>query len=181
MDARLRAMLEKYPDTISKEQMFRLCHISRRTALFLLESGLVPCQRSDKKTHRFTIKTQDVVQYLIEREKTPGRFVPPAGWYKQRSNIEPAARTMPTKGELTLLREEYGELLHDYDDLLSVADASKITGFSATAIVDWCNKGHLHSFAVYRKFYIPKDSLIEYMVEYHTDQIRDRLKQQTYA
>ena len=38
------------PDVITKEQFWRLCHISKSTARFLLKSGRVPCSNSGKKT-----------------------------------------------------------------------------------------------------------------------------------
>ena len=35
-------ILQQYPEYITKDQMYRICHISKKTCLFLLESGLVP-------------------------------------------------------------------------------------------------------------------------------------------
>ena len=65
-------ILEQYPIYMTKDQMYRICHISKKTCLFLLESGLVPCLDSGKKTRRFKIKTTDVIHYLEERERKPG-------------------------------------------------------------------------------------------------------------
>lgn len=39
----------EYPETISKDQFYRMAHISKATALYLLQSGLVPCKDSGKK------------------------------------------------------------------------------------------------------------------------------------
>ena len=41
---------KQYPETISKDQFYRIAHISKATALYLLQSGLVPCIDSGKKT-----------------------------------------------------------------------------------------------------------------------------------
>ena len=38
-----------YPDEITKDQFYRICHISKKTASYLLESGIVPCRNSDTK------------------------------------------------------------------------------------------------------------------------------------
>lgn len=35
-----REVLAEYPEYITKEQMYRICHVSKKTCLFLLESGL---------------------------------------------------------------------------------------------------------------------------------------------
>ena len=48
---------KQYPETISKDQFYRIAHISKATALYLLQSGLVPCIDSGKKTRRYTIRT----------------------------------------------------------------------------------------------------------------------------
>ena len=61
-------ILAAYPLYMTKEQMYQVCHISKRTCLFLLESGLVPCLDSGKKTRRFRIKTEDVIRFLEDRE-----------------------------------------------------------------------------------------------------------------
>ena len=34
-------LLSELPETISKEQLCKLCHMSKSTALYLLESGLI--------------------------------------------------------------------------------------------------------------------------------------------
>ena len=47
------ALLMEYPEVISKEQVYRICHISKRKATWLLENGIIPCKDSGKKTRRF--------------------------------------------------------------------------------------------------------------------------------
>ena len=38
-----------YPETISKEQLYQIAHISKATALHLLQNGLIPCKDTGKK------------------------------------------------------------------------------------------------------------------------------------
>ncbi|MGM9647895.1 MAG: hypothetical protein ACI3YH_07180, partial [Eubacteriales bacterium] len=38
------------PDVMNKDQFYRICHISKSTALHLLKSGKVPCEWTGKKT-----------------------------------------------------------------------------------------------------------------------------------
>lgn len=59
---------EQYPDIISAEQLYRICHISKRKATWLLEHGVIPCQDSGKKTRRFKIRLEDVITYLRLQE-----------------------------------------------------------------------------------------------------------------
>lgn len=54
--SKYRYLLNQYPETVQKEQFRIICHISKRTARYLLQSGLVPCVQSGKKTRNYTIK-----------------------------------------------------------------------------------------------------------------------------
>ncbi len=62
----------KYPEAVSKDQFYQIAHISKATALHLLQNGLVPCKDTGKKTRRYTIRTDDIIFYLIDRELHPG-------------------------------------------------------------------------------------------------------------
>lgn len=45
-----------------------MADISKATALYLLQSGAIPCKDTGKKTRRYAIKTDDVIEYLRQRE-----------------------------------------------------------------------------------------------------------------
>jgi len=62
------------PSYISKEQFYKLCHISKATARKLLESGLVPAIDTHKPTKRYLIAQSDVERYLQERELFPEKY-----------------------------------------------------------------------------------------------------------
>ena len=51
---------EQYPAVISKDQLYRICHISKRKALWLLEHGVIPCEDSGKQTRRFRIQLEAI-------------------------------------------------------------------------------------------------------------------------
>lgn len=67
-------ILEQYPDSMTKDQFYRIAHISKRHAKYLLDSGLVPCHDSGKKT-------RDVVTFLCDREDNPDKYKAPKGLY----------------------------------------------------------------------------------------------------
>ena len=79
------AIRREYPETISKDQFYRIAHISKATALHLLQHGLVPCKDTGKKTRRYTIRTDDVIFYMIDRELHPEVYHAPDNWYQGRS------------------------------------------------------------------------------------------------
>ena len=90
--SKYRYLLNQYPETVQKEQFRIICHISKRTARYLLQSGLVPCVQSGKKTRNYTIKMKDIVRYLERREIHPEKYKLPPGSYM----ILPAAATVST-------------------------------------------------------------------------------------
>lgn len=152
-------ILEEYPEYITKDQFYRICHVSKKTALYYLESGLIPCVDSGKRTRRFTIATKDVVDFLNKRDNDPQACKPIAGWYaakrKRLSTSQPFCKET---------QESLAVKLDGYPDLLKSRDVAQITGYSDTAVVTWCSSGKLHGFLIRRTYLIPKASLIEFML-----------------
>lgn len=68
---------ETYPEKIGLEQMRVICHISKKTARYLLKSGLVPCIDTGKKTRQYIINTKDVIAYLKKRQSSPAKIYAP--------------------------------------------------------------------------------------------------------
>ena len=62
------SLRESYLATISMDQLYRICHISKRKARWLLEQGIIPCVDSGKKTWRFSIQLEDVIIFLEQRD-----------------------------------------------------------------------------------------------------------------
>jgi predicted component of type VI protein secretion system len=79
-------LLKEYPSVINKNQLYRICHISKRTAKHLLDNGYIPCVNSGKKTRKYKIELTDVIKYLEARDKTPEVFAAPVGWYQTGTN-----------------------------------------------------------------------------------------------
>jgi len=69
------------PELLSKDDFYKLCHISKSTALHLLRSGKVPCEFTGKKTRCYQIRKVDVRKYLAERAVFPELYSAPQGWY----------------------------------------------------------------------------------------------------
>jgi len=59
---------KQYPAVISMDQLYRICHISKRKAVWLLEHGVIPCEDSGKQTRRFQIRLEDVIGFLERRD-----------------------------------------------------------------------------------------------------------------
>ena len=68
-------ILRDYPETISKEQFYKLCQISKNRARELLIRGIVPCQITRRATHKYVIATACPASEGNEaaRRRCPGR------------------------------------------------------------------------------------------------------------
>ena len=42
-------LLKEYPEYITKEQLYQICNVSKKTALYYLESGLLPAKDNGKE------------------------------------------------------------------------------------------------------------------------------------
>ncbi len=166
--AHIPKMLESYPDIMNKEQMYVACGISKRTALYLLSSGLVPSSNTGRKTRCYMIKKTDIIHYLKMREKHPEIYRTPDGWYSYGNNIPDrqidVSYVMKIPDDIE--REFYATLLSSYEDVLSTKTVCRITGYSSTAVINWINKGWLVAFCSYRTRTIPKCHLIDFMCSY---------------
>ena len=54
-----------------------VCHISKRTALYLLQFGLIPSETTGKKTRCYKIKKFDVIAFMEDREVNPSKYIIP--------------------------------------------------------------------------------------------------------
>ena len=173
-------LLRQYPAYMTKEQMYQVCHISKKTCLFLLQSGLVPCLDSGKKTRRFKIETANVIRYLADRELHPDRYKPPDGFYK-RKRVKGKSRRKKRRKQGTdtpspsvtgvdpcIMREYYRAELELYpDDVLTTKQISEFTGYSHSSVVRWCNKQYLQNFYIRHRFYVPKEYLLDFFTSRH--------------
>ncbi len=133
-------ILDEYPEYITKEQLYRICHISKKTAQNLLESGEIPCTDTGKKTHRFLIAAVDVVDYLRRRDSEP-KPEPDAG-----------------------VAEQIRSALALYPDVLSVMQVSAITGRYPQTVTKWCRSQYIKSYSSGGKNHILKASFTDFLI-----------------
>ena len=53
---------DSIPETISKDQLCKICHISKTTATKYLGS-VIPCSDKGKKTHHYSIAKADLIAF----------------------------------------------------------------------------------------------------------------------
>ncbi|MCR6547161.1 helix-turn-helix domain-containing protein [Dehalobacterium formicoaceticum] len=159
-------LINEYPAVITKDQFYRICNISKKTAKHLLDNGLVPCVNSGKKTRKYKLKLTDVIVYLEARDVSPENYTAPLGWYKRGSTYkghkrEPRVLTEEERNQLTKF---YSHRMAYYPDVLNVIEASEITGYHRNSVAKWCTKKQVQCFNMGNKYLIPKPCLLEFML-----------------
>ena len=135
---------------------------------------VVPCKDTGKKTRRYTIRTDDIIFYLIDRELHPEVYRAPDRWYQERSGHYNSRVTY--RNELTRLSEEeranFRKYMEDefcqYGDLLTIVEVAEAIGYCDTSLHRWCNAKKLKSFNISGKFLIPKISLVDFLVSQYS-------------
>lgn len=168
METNYREILDQYPPVITLDQMYRICHFSKRKAKWYLENGLIPCQDSGKKTRRFKINTTDVVAFLINLEKRPRKYQTPYGIFTNRQYSKPSKAQEIRKIQKTDYRNYLLDLWNELPDILTVSEIQTCTGYHKTTIIEWCTKSEVTSIRLYNKRLVTKESIIELMVRLTT-------------
>lgn len=134
-------LYEEYPEVISADQLYRICHISKRKAKWLLEHGYIPCEDSGKKTRRYKIRLNDVIDYLLTLEAAPDLVATPVGAFNvKRKQLNPVAQICQ-KGFQRFLYN----IWTDEADILRISDVQVLLGYSAGTIRQWILRKELRS------------------------------------
>ena len=158
--------LKQYPEIMNKEQLRKVCHISKRTAHYLLQFNLIPHVCTGKKTRCYAIKKRDIIDFMINREINPSRYIVPTSWYKYgnedvkpyRIRIQPPLPNDPQK-----TRRYYESKLADYPDVIDVTAIVDFTGYNRHTVCEWIRFGKLRALALQHKYMIPKCYLIDWL------------------
>lgn len=156
-------MFSDFPDEMNKEQLCQMCHIAKRTALWLIKGKLIPCRSSGKKTRCYSIKKSDVVIFLNEREKNPSKFLPPEKWYSQSGAACIPKPAEPDGISLASARSYYTRLLRNTKDVVDVKFVSELTGYTVHTVRGWITDRKLRAFALPGVYAVPKEYLINFL------------------
>lgn len=156
-------LTEEYPKTISADQLYRICKISKRKAKWLLENGYIPCQDTGKKTRRFKIRIEDVINYLTILETDPQAVSTPVGLFSSRSShTNPIAQI-----DISGFQQYLYKIWSDEPDALTPKNICSLTGYGELAVRRWINAKRILSVKLPdTTIYVAKQWLIEFISVY---------------
>ena len=147
---------QQYPKIISMDQLYRICHISKRKAKWLLENGVIPC----KQTRRFQICLDDVITFLERREAGLLQEDIPTGIFSSGGRtLERPRQTLDSEALSAFFLKRWA----DSPDMLTALQAASLCGYGTTAINRWIKEGVIDGICYRGKNLISKDSLAAYL------------------
>lgn len=153
---------DQYPEVITMDQLYRICHISKRKARWLLENGVIPCEDSGKKTRRFKIKLDDVIEFLELRDAGLLDDVMPVGIFSSDEYGYPP-RQPRTRFDNGALQAFLLDCWVDAPDMLTIPQTASLCGYSVTTLVRWFQKELFAGIRYRGMILISKESLAEWL------------------
>ena len=160
--------IAKLPDKLSLEDFRVVCHISKRTARYYLQSGLVICENNGKKTHCYIIQKRDLIAALKEFEEHPCKFYIPKEFYnggkyhKGKMHILTYLPDDDIKSPVT--KAYYEKKMEDLPDLLCSAQVADITGYDQKTIRTWCVEKRIKYLSIHPRVWIPKEFFMDFLL-----------------
>jgi len=168
-DNKYTQLRKRYPRYVSKEQLYVICRISKRSAKYLLDNGIIPCEDTGKKTHRYRVALKDIIAYLKKRDETGNTQIP----YGEASNSyrKPKSPQTPRTsysqaillGQEDEVRRYFEYIFADFPDVLNMFDAVEMTGLALATIQRLTKSGELRSIRVDRRPMIPKAYMLDFV------------------
>ncbi len=135
-------MLVKSNDCVSKEEFYKLCHISKKTAYKLIKSGRIKAiKRNCGSRHCYEIPISE-----IERLESVRRYL-----NKLRED------------EISKVKEYYSKKLKNYPDVITSEDVQAITGYAKETVRKWIQSGKLVGIVYKSKYVIAQNEFLDFV------------------
>jgi len=173
------SLREAYPEFISLDQLYKICGVSKISATYLVENGIIPAIDTGKQTWRYKIALDDAITYLRRREQV-GSMIP--RWvatsrkpkHERMKSTRKCFAQMVTPGQEAAIAEHFDYIFAEYDEVLTTLDIIEMTGLEKSTVLKLLKAGVIKSIMTYPKYLIPKPYLLEFVItprfiEYRTN------------
>ena len=163
---------------ISLEQLYKMLHISKRKAAWMLQNGIIPCEIRPTKTHRYVIRMEDVQVYLRKKRSTRRKEIP-VGIF----NAKPTKQTVVINNNRPMDAVDIGECfvtiadecrdafrahverrLRYFPDALTADKAAEIIGYSPHTVLSYIRQKRIFAVQISGKYILPKTALVEFII-----------------
>ena len=164
-------------EIISLEQLYKMLHISKRKAAWMLQNGIIPCEIRNTPTHKYSVRKEDVLAYMAKSEREKRKEIP-VGIFNAKKTNNP--RRTESQGsdcggyfddtnyklrgkERARFKEMLEDLLSAVPDTLTVDDVAELTGYHRRTILRYVQRKYIYAVTIMGKYYISKSSIINYL------------------
>lgn len=153
----------QYPKFISKDQLHKICSISKLSAAYLIQNGIIPAVDTGKKTWRYKIDIEDVITYLEKRKKN-GRMIPTGAVNSNKpKRLSLSYSSLVDNRRENQLKEYFSFIYADYPDVLKTSDIVEMTGLCTKTIQLLLKQGEIKSIRNGNRYVIPKKYVLNYV------------------
>ena len=164
-------------EIISLEQLYKMLHISKRKAAWMLQNGIIPCEIRNTLTHKYSIRKEDVLAYIAKSEHEKRSEIP-VGIFNAKKTNNPRRTESPdsdcggyfddTNYKLRVKdRARFKEMLEDLlsavPDTLTVDEVAELTGYHRRTALRYVQREYIYAVNIMGKYYISKHSIINYL------------------
>ena len=162
---------------ISLEQLYKMLHISKRKAAWMLQNGIIPCEIRNTPTHKYSVRKEAVLAYMAKSDRERRKEIP-VGIFNAKKTNNPRRTESPGSDcggyfddtnyklrgkERARFKEMFEKLLSAVPDTLTVDEVGELTGYNRTTILRYTRKKYIFAVNIMGKLYISKDSIINYL------------------
>ena len=165
MRKKYEKLRDQYPDYISLDQLRQICHIAKRSAVYLINNGIIPAIDTGKRTWRYQIAIDEVIRYLRRREQW-GSMIPlgavssrPAKTINPRTSLS-YVMMLGDEGEVY---NYFEQLYADTGDIFTVPEIIVLTGLSHRTVLLMLKNGDIKSIGNSPRYIVPKQYLLEFV------------------
>ena len=164
-------------EIISLEQLYKMLHISKRKAAWMLQNGIIPCEIRNTPTHKYAIRKEDALAYM-EKSAREKRKEIPVGIFNAKKTNNPRRTESPDSDcggyfddthykirgkERARFKEMLEDLLSAVPDTLTVDEVAELTGYHRRTILRYVQRKYIYAVNIMGKYYIAKHSIINYL------------------
>ena len=161
---------------ISLEQLYKMLHVSKRKASWMLNNGIIPCEIRNTPTHKYSVRKEVVLAYMAKSDHEKRKI--PVGIFNAKKTNNP--RRTESQGsdcggyfddthhklrgkERARFKEMLENLLSAVPDTLTVDEVAELTGYHRRTILRYVQRKYIYGVNMMGKYYISKQSIINYL------------------
>ena len=164
-------------EIISLEQLYKMLHISKRKAAWMLQNGIITCEIRNTPTHKYSIRKEDVLAYMAKSDREKRKEIP-VGIFNVKKTNNPRRTEAPDSDcggyfddtnyklrgkERARFKEMLEDLLSAVPDTLTVDEVVALTGYHRRTILRYVQRKYIYAVNIMGKYYISKHSIINYL------------------